>query len=232
MPEIAEVDILARWLNEYLQNLPAPAVLTQAVAHHPKLAAQWQAASASLLGKTLQHLERKGKYLIWYWQPQEGLLVTHLRMTGWWLWQDDPRAITVMQGYNLTRHARLTLQFQVANQQHCLIYCDDRVLGELGYFPVTDWRAVPALAQQAPDFITTAYTVTNGSWANMAAFLAQAQWCQQHHPRRRVRDLLLDQSQQAVGAGLGNYMVAEILYRAAIVLGVVLRYMNYNNFIK
>jgi formamidopyrimidine-DNA glycosylase len=216
MPEIAEVDILAGWLNEYLQNLPAPAVLTGARHTHPKLAQQWQICAPYLLGKTLRHIGRKGKYLIWEWQPHSGLLLTHLRMTGWWLWHDNPRSISVMRGYKLERHARLTLDFQVANRSCQLIFCDDRVLGELAYFPVANWQEIPALAQQAPDFITTSYTVTEGSWPDVAAFLIQAQLRQQLSPRRRVRDLLLDQTQRGAGAGLGNYMVAEILYRAAI----------------
>jgi formamidopyrimidine-DNA glycosylase len=222
MPELGEVDLLATRLNARLREMSGQPELLSGRAEHARFQTMWTACASPLRGARLARIARKGKYLLFHWADQRGLLLAHLRMTGWWAWQHCPQTLIVADGSELTRHPKLflTLRWPTGNngksQEEQLIYYDSRALGEIAYFATADWREIPALAAQAPDFIDTENSLAGGFLQDEREFLALARAQKKRATRRTIRDVLMDQSRQGVGAGLGNYLIAEVLYRAGI----------------
>lgn len=83
MPELPEVEVTRRGL--------APAIVGRSVTavnvRTPKLRESLQDLAALLPGLTLEHLERRAKYLIWTFRSAAGekrWLLTHMGMSGSW----------------------------------------------------------------------------------------------------------------------------------------------------
>lgn len=83
MPELPEVEVTRRGL--------APAIVGRSVTavnvRTPKLREPLQDLAALLPGLTLEHLERRAKYLIWTFRSAAGekrWLLTHMGMSGSW----------------------------------------------------------------------------------------------------------------------------------------------------
>ena len=83
MPELPEVEVTRRGL--------APAIVGRCVSavniRTPKLREPFQDLAALLPGLTLEHLERRAKYLIWTFRSAAGekrWLLTHMGMSGSW----------------------------------------------------------------------------------------------------------------------------------------------------
>jgi formamidopyrimidine-DNA glycosylase len=175
----------------------------------------WEAVAPHIVGKELKRIARKGKYLIFQWQQASGLFISHLRMTGWWAWQVMPQTLTLAQGYTLDRHPRLFLNMRWPDgSREELIYYDSRGLGEIAFFPTLDWQKIAPLAKQAADLVETENSLPGGFFAGESEFIALVAAQQKRKARRSIRDMLMDQTGQGIGAGLGNYLVAEVLYRA------------------
>ncbi|MEW6735322.1 MAG: DNA-formamidopyrimidine glycosylase family protein [Acidobacteriota bacterium] len=217
MPELSEVDLLVTRLNARLRVMAAQPIFISGRATHPRFTEMWAACAPQLINTQLTRISRKGKYLIFELAEGRGLLLAHLRMTGWWAWQQIPQTLTVAQGYSLDRHPKLFLDMQWPDSsREQLIYYDSRGLGEFSYYAQTDWRQLPPLAAQAPDFIATENSLPGGFLQNEEEFLVLVRAQKTRATKRSIRDVLMDQSHQGVGAGLGNYLIAEVLYRAGV----------------
>jgi formamidopyrimidine-DNA glycosylase len=195
MPELGEVDLLATRLNAHLREMKTAPALISGEALHPRAAQMWTACADKLAGARLTRITRKGKYLLFEWAEDRGLLLAHLRMTGWWAWRALPQTLTVVQGYTLDRHPKLFLTFSRAGEtkrssvEEQLIYYDSRMLGEIAFFNVSNWREIVPLAAQAPDFIGTENSVAGGFLQDENEFLALAR-ARQRATTRTIRDLL------------------------------------------
>lgn len=217
MPELSEVDILVGRLNTYLRSMPAPPTLIESATYHARYDQLWPSCAAALHGSQLTEIKRKGKYLLFYWAGCAGIMLSHLRMTGWWAWQQAPQSLKVAEGYTLDRHPRLILTLTCPNRPpEQLIFYDGRVLGDVAYFATQDWQQIPALTSQAPDLVRTKYSVAGGFIRDTAHFMTLVARQQKLQTKRTIRDLLMDQSNKGIGAGLGNYLIAEVLYRTRI----------------
>ena len=93
MPELPEVEVTRRGL--------APAIVGRCVSavniRTPKLREPFQDLAALLPGLTLEHLERRAKYLIWTFRSAAGekrWLLTHMGMSGSWrIWPVPPNRL-------------------------------------------------------------------------------------------------------------------------------------------
>jgi formamidopyrimidine-DNA glycosylase len=79
MPELPEVEVTRRALAIALEGRSLRAVRV----HEPRL--RWpvpRTLSSTLAGRTLERIDRRGKYLLWRFD--HGVLISHLGMTGSW----------------------------------------------------------------------------------------------------------------------------------------------------
>ena len=79
MPELPEVEVTRRCLTQTLEGRPLRALRV----HERRL--RWpvpRSLAATLAGRQLQRIDRRGKYLLWRFE--HGVLISHLGMTGSW----------------------------------------------------------------------------------------------------------------------------------------------------
>lgn len=79
MPELPEVEVTRRCMSAVLTGRPVRALRV----YEPRL--RWpvpRGLAATLTGRHLQQIDRRGKYLLWRFE--HGVLISHLGMTGSW----------------------------------------------------------------------------------------------------------------------------------------------------
>jgi formamidopyrimidine-DNA glycosylase len=79
MPELPEVEVTRRCMSMALEGRPVQTLKV----YEPRL--RWpvpRALAATLTGRRLQRIDRRGKYLLWRFE--HGVLISHLGMTGSW----------------------------------------------------------------------------------------------------------------------------------------------------
>lgn len=183
MPELPEVETVRRTL----EGLIAGRRLEHFASRDPLVTISPETAFADLVGKTLTAVERRGKYLL-LWFEGGTLLVVHLRMSG--------RFCRAETGSPLHVHDRVVLRFaDVAGEVR---YRDPRRFGKFLVEPTGRLEAVPgvrSLGVEPLDVSVEAFTkLLRG---------------------RRViaKNTLL---RQDIIAGLGNIYVDESLFGAGI----------------
>jgi formamidopyrimidine-DNA glycosylase len=184
MPELPEVETIRRRL--------APLVEGRALRALDVLDDKWCAPLApaalgdALVGRAVQRLGRRGKYLIWE-ATDEVFLLMHLRMTGTVLYDAPPEALYV--------RVRLTL-----DDGHVLSFCDPRRFG----------TGELVLGGPALDEFLGARLGVEPLGED---FTAEHLYRLTRNRRAPIKALLLDQRRVA---GVGNIYANEALFRAAI----------------
>jgi formamidopyrimidine-DNA glycosylase len=161
MPELPEVETVRRDLEAAVAGARVAAVEVSGVRSVRRRPSTFAAA---LEGRALVSFGRRGKYLVIGLEPDDAVLVAHLRMSGQLLLAasaSEPRL----------RHSHVILRFDDGRE---LRFVDPRTFGEL-FVTTPD---VPELAGLGPD----ALAVTG---PELAALLARR--------RARLKPLLLDQ---------------------------------------
>lgn len=200
MPELPEVENVGRAL---LQNLSGRRLTGLQVSYPGVLDQSPAATRRALVGKTLDGLHRRGKYLILRFAAQDGqdrrdagrrdasgdgrggaaYLMIHLRMTGQIFIRDD---------YVPDKHVHLTFDFDGLPVH----YRDIRKFGRLTL--VEDGCAPAALDHVGPDMLTVPF----------------AQWRERIAGRGApIKACLLD---QGIASGLGNIYADECLFLAGV----------------
>lgn len=186
MPEMPEVENIRRGLAERLVGrriLQTEVLLTRLV--------KWpdaEAFRALATGRTVEAVERRGKYLLLALDGGARIVV-HLRMTGrlWYVPEDAPR----------DPYARVVFHLEGGG---FLIYADLRTLGTLyGLGAAELWR-VAGLASLGPEPLSEAFT---------AAYLGE----KLRGHRGKIKSFLLDQKR--IG-GIGNIYADEALHLAGV----------------
>ncbi|MHB0857012.1 MAG: DNA-formamidopyrimidine glycosylase [Anaerolineae bacterium] len=184
MPELPEVETIARSLNEQLagQRIAGVSIGWPRSIARPGV----EAFSEQLVGRTVQRVGRRGKFIVMDLYPSKHLIV-HLRMTGQFLVCEDAWAL------ESDRHTHVTIVFESGCVMRfrdvrkfgrfALVDDASEVLGALGLEPLSDTFTCEALA----------------------ALLRSR--------RRQIKPALLDQT---MVAGLGNIYVDEALWEARI----------------
>ena len=200
MPELPEVETVRLQL---LRKVVGKTVAKVTV-HHPKTVAHDIAIEKRLMHKTIDHIDRIGKLLIFSFTDESNLyLLAHLKMTGQFWFVEAEGAITG-GGHTPTatdrqllpnKHTRVTFTFTDGS----VLYFNDMRL--FGYTKLADAKTVataragfgPELTD--PEFDTDWFVTTVRQKTSV------------------IKAALLDQS---FVAGLGNIYVDETLWRARV----------------
>lgn len=199
MPELPEVEtvrlqLLSKVVGKTIKSVSV--FHTKAVAHDDTFAKR-------LKGKTIDHIDRVGKLLIWSFRRSPDLfLLAHLKMTGQFFFRDMTGMIG--GGHSLTetdartlpnKHTRVSLVFTDGTT---LFFNDMRLFGYTKL--VTREAMETARAQYGEEPIYDSF--------DKAAFATTLK-----KRKTSIKAALLDQS---FIAGLGNIYVDEALFRAAV----------------
>lgn len=183
MPELPEVETVVRGLRRHILGDSVRRVrfasLRIARANRPG----WKRA---LAGRTVEHIDRRGKYILTGLSGGHAML-THLRMTGRLWVKPSP--------YRRGPHDRFVAEL---GSGRVLILSDARQFGRVEWVPAEMIDAHPSLSGLGPDALTIGLE-------ELRTRLRQS--------RRPIKSLLLDQTRLA---GLGNIYVDESLYAAGI----------------
>ena len=200
MPELPEVETVRLQLLRKIVGK----TITEVTVLHQKTIAHDEQFVTNLVGKTITHIDRVGKLLIFCFDDSVDLyMLAHLKMTGQFFFVDTTETITG-GGHSMTasdtrelpgRHTRVGFTF--SDQSH--LYFNDMRL--FGYTKLADAKTV-ALARTGfgPEPIDPEFDIT---W--FASKLRTK--------GSVIKAALLDQS---FVAGLGNIYVDEALWRAKV----------------
>jgi formamidopyrimidine-DNA glycosylase len=184
MPELPEVELVARALGRHLAGLP----VVRAALLRPGLApAHTPEEFARLAGRTtIEAVGRRGKHLLLHLRNGHTLVV-HLRMTGRFLLLPRRRA--------LPPHTHAVFHLGGGRR---LVFTDQRHFGMMKLCPTAGLDEVKELRSLAPEPFSPEFTPRY-----LASALART--------RRTLKETLLDQTKVC---GLGNIYAAEALHLA------------------
>jgi len=186
MPELPEVETVRRMLEG---AIPGRTIASVRVSGLSLRTGAGRGLARRLAGRTVERLDRRGKYLLI--GLDGGLtLLSHLGMSGRWLFYTEPPGRMPPHV-----HARLTFRDGSA-----LWYQDPRRFGMLRAIETARLDADPALAILGPDPV---FAPPSGEALRSLA----------RGMRVSVKNFLLDQRRIA---GIGNIYASEILHRAAV----------------
>jgi len=192
VPELPEVETVRLGLVRQLQNLTIARVevcraSSIASPAEPSLFCQ------GLEGCVVQDWRRRGKYLLasLIRGTETGHWVVHLRMTGQFLWLEQPTSTCP--------HTRVRMWGQGGQE---LRFVDVRSFGQMWWIPpgIPVDQVVPGLARLGPEPFSEDFD---------AGYLAQ----RLHRSQRAIKTALLDQT---LVAGVGNIYADESLFNAGI----------------
>ena len=182
MPELPEVESIAASLRRRAVGL----TIAGTELLWPKLLRGGAAGLASLRGKAVTAVGRRGKHLLLVCGDR--VLVFHLRMTGRFLW--------ARSGAPLGKHVRFVLRFHGSGRE--LRFEDARKFGFLRCVPGAELASCVELAGLGPEPME----------------ISPEQFTARLGGRKgRVKSVLLD---QAFVAGIGNIYADEMLFDAGI----------------
>ncbi|WP_087067988.1 DNA-formamidopyrimidine glycosylase [Cyanobium sp. NIES-981] len=193
MPELPEVETVRRGLERQTHGF----AIARVVVHRARAVASPQdpeAFAAALQGCTVQHWRRRGKYLISHLASDGGdggHWGVHLRMTGQFLWLDEPRPPC--------SHTRVQL-WDAQGQE--LRFIDTRSFGQMWWIPPGEppEAVMGGLRRLGPEPLGPDFT---------PSYLQG----RLHGSARPIKNALLD---QALVAGVGNIYADESLFAAGI----------------
>lgn len=191
MPELPEVEIVARNLRRWMSRKRIESVEIDAPARRVFRPAAPRSVAASLAGARLRQVRRIGKQLLLTFDSAAGPLglLSHLGMTGKW--------VRCSGAHPPPRHSRVRLLLDNGVMLH---YSDPRLFGRLRLVPGARFGELPEIRALGPDPLDQGIDP-----ARLAAALART--------RRPVKVALLD---QRLLAGVGNIYASESLFRARI----------------
>ncbi|QPN60300.1 DNA-formamidopyrimidine glycosylase [Synechococcus sp. CBW1002] len=194
MPELPEVETVRRGLDQQTRGMTVAAVevrLARTIAH-PQPA---ELFCVALQGCSLQHWQRRGKYLLATLTDRAGVSAgtwgVHLRMTGQFLW--------LPESAEPCRHTRVRFFDPHGNE---LRYVDIRSFGQMWWVPPDQAPAevISGLQRLGPEPFSPEFTASHLQRALQGS-------------SRPIKNALLD---QRLVAGVGNIYADESLFEAGI----------------
>ncbi|EMT45551.1 MULTISPECIES: DNA-formamidopyrimidine glycosylase [Anoxybacillus] len=185
MPELPEVETVRRTLLPLVvgKTIEQVKVHWKKIVQYPDV----ETFCERLQGQTIHDIHRRGKFLIF--QLDDVVLVSHLRMEGRYIYEDEHAPFD--------RHTHIFFTFTDRTE---LRYRDVRKFGTMHLFDKGDECHVPPLSNIGREPLDEQFTA---SWLTD----------QLKRTKRTVKATLLDQT---VVAGLGNIYVDEVLFRSSI----------------
>jgi formamidopyrimidine-DNA glycosylase len=185
MPEMPEVETIARVLREAILGRRIARVRLSGLALRRPVASDF---CATLQGKTIRAVDRRGKYLILGLDPT-GFLLIHLGMSG--------RIFFFPEAAEVAPHTHARILFADSTE---LQYRDHRRFGLLAAYECAGISEIPELASMGLDPLM--------SRINLNQFWETLRDC-----RQEVKAFLLDQKKIS---GVGNIYASEALFAAGI----------------
>jgi len=179
MPELPEVETVRLVLSPVIKNqtITEIEILKERI-----IVSDLATFKKNLMGATFSHIDRIGKYLIFFFK-NDLVLVSHLRMEG--------KYIEILPGEDISRFARVI--FTLADGRR-LCYDDSRQFGTMQLTTRQEYLKLPGLTKLGPEpFTANAKDVYN----------------RLQKTTRPIKEALLDQT---IMTGLGNIYVDEILF--------------------
>ncbi|QBO35292.1 DNA-formamidopyrimidine glycosylase [Periweissella cryptocerci] len=186
MPELPEVETVRRGL---LRLVKGKTIQSVDIIWPKTIEGDNEAAKLILRGRTIEDIERRGKFLLF--RLSDNLtLVSHLRMEG--------KYYTVPVDEPLEKHVCVVFHL---DEQIDLWYMDTRKFGRMQLVKTgTETELVPGIRKMGPEPTDADLTV-----AYLQQIMAKS--------RKIIKPFLLDQSNLA---GLGNIYVDEVLWQTKI----------------
>ena len=185
MPEMPEVETLARMLKTAVVGKRISEVQVSGLSLRKPISDLF---AASLGGRAIREVVRRGKYLILELEPK-AFWIIHLGMSGRLLYRSTAQA--------MVRHVHAMVRFADST---CLVYRDPRRFGLLAVYEVPHSGHIPELRDLGKDPLSRGF---HGRWF----------WPLLQKSRQDIKSFLLDQRKVA---GLGNIYVCEALFLARI----------------
>lgn len=186
MPELPEVETVKETLNQLVSGK----TIEHVTVHWPNIIKRpddVKAFQMLLVGQTIDHLERRGKFLLFY--LNDFVLVSHLRMEG--------KYRLINEKLPIDKHTHVIFAFNDGSE---LRYHDVRKFGTMHLFNKGEEFKSPPLSLLGPEPFSEAFSV-----ALLKTFCSRTD--------RVIKQVLLDQK---TVVGLGNIYVDEALFRAGI----------------
>lgn len=139
-------------------------------------------------GRPIQHIERRGKYIIFHIDDVRAVL--HLGMSG------RIRIFDSLEAYEARKHDHVICTMEGGG---CFAFEDPRRFGMFYLARDKDWQSEKPFSAMGPEPLST--------WSGADLYEAI------HHKKTIIKTALLD---QRVVAGLGNIYVCEALYSAHV----------------
>jgi len=186
MPELPEVEMVARALARIIEGRR----ITWAKLLRPALAPETSPRTFARLlkGARIEEVGRRGKHIL-FMLDNGRVLVTHLRMTGRFLYLPEEAP--------LPKHTHAIFQL---DDRRRLVFTDQRHFGMMKIVKAVELYETKELRHLAPEPFSEEFT---------PEYLSQAL----SRSRRTLKETLLDQK---LVLGLGNIYVAEVLFLARI----------------
>lgn len=184
MPELPEVETVRRGLERLVRGKEIKRVR---VGYAKMILTGAEEFERRLPGQTIQAIERRGKYLIFY--LSDNVLISHLRMEGKYFYYADQ--------VPERKHAHVFFDFSGGGT---LVYEDVRKFGTMELLEEGDLEAYFAARRLGPE-------------PTEADFLLEPFAAALGRSKKPIKSHLLDQS---LVAGLGNIYVDEVLWRAQV----------------
>lgn len=186
MPELPEVETIRKTLERFVlgKEIKDIDILWPKIIKKPD---DIQHFKQLLIGQTLQKIDRKGKFLLFY--MNDVVMVSHLRMEG--------KYRVVEKDTPIDKHTHVI--FHLANKEE-LRYNDVRKFGTMHVFSIGEELTEKPLNQLGPDPFEEEYSL-------------DYVYEKLQRTSRNIKSALLDQT---IIAGLGNIYVDETLFLAQV----------------
>lgn len=186
MPELPEVELVARALGRLVAGRRIARAKLVRAGLAPDTAPR--VFASSLRGARIESVGRRGKHILMR-LDNERVLITHLRMTG--------RFLYLPETASLPKHTHAIFHLDDLRR---LIFTDQRHFGMMKVVPEAQLSEAKELRQLAPEPFSDDFTP-----AYLRSALARS--------RRTLKETLLDQKRVL---GLGNIYAAEVMFKARI----------------
>ncbi|ATG97557.1 DNA-formamidopyrimidine glycosylase [Mesoplasma lactucae] len=188
MPELPEVRMVVRYLNENVQGK----TIDKVNIFYKRLLVDTTILELqnNLPGQIIESVQPYGKYIIFHLTDFE--MISHLRMEGKWICE-NPETFTY--GESL-----LEAQFWLKDDANILRYYDSRRFGTLQLVKKGEWKNLPSIAKLGPEPFDKEAT-------------PEYLYSKTSKTTRAIKTVLLDQT---VLLGLGNIYVNEVLWASEI----------------
>ena len=201
MPEVCEVTLTSLYLNNKISNATIEK-LEVLGGRYSKTPLLYLNDFNNKLPLTIQNIDSKGKQ-IWFELNNDIYIMSHLGMEGRW-------------SFTKEKHANIVLHLEHNKKKLELYFIDYRNFGRLEFIFNTS-AFNKKINEIGIDFLKVSFTHTDLK-NRMQSLLYKKDKLKESVANKTIVKILMEgqKTNNGIGSGLGNYLVAEVLYRAKI----------------